>query len=741
MRKIHAVMVICILLSILGGCIKEGGILNIPSIKGTLTDNPKYSFSSFYSMEGFEIKGKASQYNLPLKFDEIKNWDKIDSWLILNNEQKNLLKKNGFVVIPYGKIDDITTIYKNLKNENIPIFVTSDTLLHIYHIQFNELLKNIEEREFFDYLLDMSKAMYERAKKDYGMYNDPLLKEASRRNVAYFGVALKLLGEDILLPSYVDEEVNSELDAIGRHEGYETSKIFHYKEDYSQYIPRGHYTQSERLRKYFKTMMWYGRMAFLLKGGKPYCQSCEFLISEEDSNIATLQACLISSELAEINIDKNNAFDLWKKMYAITSFFVGTADDLTPYEYLECLTKIFGNETNETNAIILSNESNLLTIKIELAKMRSPAIYGGTGNCIISPPFTKDKLNKVLNKTKGMRFMGQRFVPDSYIFQQLVSPAVGMYVGNGKPFTMEITYGGAMRCFPRGLDVMAVLGSDRAIEILENEGDTEYEGENTSYYKQLNMLIEKFDSINISEWNRNLYWSWLYTLKALIKKFDEVYPPFMQTEAWLDKELQTSLASWTELRHDTILYAKQSYTPRYSGIPPPTAGYVEPVPEFYARMKALVNMTLNGLKNFGVINETEEYRLIKLGSILDMLLEISRKELEGKELNESDYNFLSNFVDEINETVTGFNREARKTLLVADVHTDANTMQCLEEGVGYIDLILVVYRDDSLYIGAGPVLSYYEFKQPVKQRLTDEKWEEMIDSIARPLWISSFFAS
>mgnify|MGYP003885447849 CR=1 FL=1 len=260
-----------------------------------------------------------------------------------------------------------------------------------------------------------------------------------------------------------------------------------------------------------------------------------------------------------------------------------------------------------------------------------------------------------------MRFMGQRYVPDSYIFQQLVSPAVGMYMGNDTPFTMETTGGGKARCFPRGLDIMAVLGSDRALEILEKEGDTEYE----YYHQQLQMLREKFNSMNSTEWNRNLYWSWLYTLKALIKKFGESYPTFMQTEAWLDKELQTSLASWAELRHDTILYAKQSYTPRLSAMPTPTAGYVEPVPEFYARMKALVNMTLNGLKNFGVINEIEEYRLIKLESILDMLLEISKKELEGKEFSES--SFLSNFVEEINETVSGLNREARKTLLVADV--------------------------------------------------------------------------
>ena len=37
-------------------------------------------------------------------------------------------------------------------------------------------------------------------------------------------------------------------------------------------------------------------------------------------------------------------------------------------------------------------------------------------------------------------------------------------------------------------------------------------------------------------------------------------PAVMQTEAWARRVLNTQLASWAELRHDTLLYAKQSYT-------------------------------------------------------------------------------------------------------------------------------------------------------------------------------------
>jgi hypothetical protein len=78
-----------------------------------------------------------------------------------------------------------------------------------------------------------------------------------------------------------------------------------------------------------------------------------------------------------------------------------------------------------------------------------------------------------------------------------------------------------------------------------------------NYESQFGQLKDEFDSFDAALWNKNLYWSWLFTLKPLLDDHGEGYPTFMQTDAWKDKELTTSLASWTELRHDTILYAKR----------------------------------------------------------------------------------------------------------------------------------------------------------------------------------------
>ena len=717
---------------------------------GEKLSDPKLAMASAYEPTPISFTPHSLPYVLPLDLNQVANSSQIEGNFKLESRQHDLLKKNGFVVIPWVG-DDIVEPYKTLKHQEIPIFVTTDTLVHLYHIQFNEILKRIEEEDFFDQLIDMSLAMLERAEADYEAFADPELKEAARRNVAYFAVALKLLDTpsirvDFNIPSYVKKEVKEEIDNIEAHQGFKPGAIFNssdsqnpYQEDYSQYVPRGHYTRSEILKSYFKTMMWYGRMAFLLKGGP------DALIAEEDANIATIQASLISAELSGVKVGEGTAKDAWDRIYSVTAFFVGTADDLTPYEYLTALEKVFGLEFAPSQ---LADEAKLLELKAELAQMRNPEIYGGSGVCIVYPPVTKEKLYECLANTKGLRFMGQRFVPDSYMFQNLVSPAVGLYIGNGKPFTMKMTQLGPARCFPRGLDVMAVMGSDRAYDILKREGDTEYQGEDTSYDEQLRELKNEFDAFTEQDWNRNLYWSWLYALKALLEEYGEGYPAFMQTEAWQDKELNTALASWAELRHDTILYAKQSYTPNLSMAPPPPKpllGYIEPVPEFYARMLDLTRMTRQGLARLDALSQEEDNRLENLEAILNRSLQIAISELEGTELTDDDYDFIRDFGNRLDSVICGVEAEGKETTIVADVHTDTNDPQeVLEEGVGYVDLILVAYKvpDGRIIIGAGPTLSYYEFKQPIDNRLTDEQWKQMLESgqtPPRPDWVNSFY--
>ncbi|RLF61366.1 MAG: hypothetical protein DRN16_03760, partial [Thermoplasmata archaeon] len=205
-NEIAVILLITILVGTsISGCIQQkgetggkipvfgSGLIIIHPVNATCTSNPKYAIASYYKLEGEVINSSVPQYQLPLDLDDVTNMNNITKVFHLSTSQEKLLKNNGFVVIDYGRVDDIVEPYKDMKEKGIPVFVTSDTLLHLYHIQFNEILKGIEEREFFDMLLKLSKTFFDNAKADYQTFEDPDLKEAARRNVAYFGVALKLL--------------------------------------------------------------------------------------------------------------------------------------------------------------------------------------------------------------------------------------------------------------------------------------------------------------------------------------------------------------------------------------------------------------------------------------------------------------------------------------------------------------------------------------------------------------------
>jgi len=100
-----------------------------------------------------------------------------------------------------------------------------------------------------------------------------------------FAVGSKLLDPSIETPAIVANKVDQELALIEAHQGIEKSPVMNIgsgqdtvintpqgsqslealKEDYSQYIPRGHYDKTDQLKNYFKSMMWYGRLTFRMK--------------------------------------------------------------------------------------------------------------------------------------------------------------------------------------------------------------------------------------------------------------------------------------------------------------------------------------------------------------------------------------------------------------------------------------------------------------------------------------------
>jgi hypothetical protein len=280
---------------------------------------------------------------------------------------------------------------------------------------------------------------------------------------------------------------------------------------------------------------------------------------------------------------------------------------------------------------------------------------------------------------------------------------------------------------------MAVLGSQEALKILIDEGDTNY----LQFWQRFGELKDEFDVLGTSEWNRNLYWSWLYTLKALLDELPEGYPNFMRTQVWQRRQLHTALTSWIQLRHDTILYAKQSYALPGSSFPtppPPPPGYIEPTPVFWGRLLALTQMTSQGLNDLNVLTQEAHNRFTELEKLLKRILDIVGKQLTNVELSTEDRTYIKALPDTLDSIVSGMEDIALKTTLAADVHTYGLEGNVIEEATGKVDLIVVAcpMPDDKAFLALGPVLSYYEFKHPMSDRLTDEAWRQMYDSPDRP---------
>jgi hypothetical protein len=338
--------------------------------------------------------------------------------------------------------------------------------------------------------------------------------------------------------------------------------------------------------------------------------------------------------------------------------------------------------------------------------------------------------------TKGLRMMGQRFTLDAYVFGQLI----WRNVGNPNGSEAE------KRWLPKGLDVPAAFGSQEAVSILESLGETKY----MSYTLQLNKVRGEINSLADSQWTENLYWSWLYSFRPLLepKAANSGYPSFMTNSAWTRKNLNTVLGSWTELKHDTLLYAKQVMAEMGGGPPKMPKGYVEPEPEFYARIAALVGMTRDGLLSRGLLEKSEDkfaktdYNALNdLESLALDLKRISEKELEGTALTNEEYQLIQYYGGRLeNITLAAADPdegEGRGTIndqdaaVVADVATGMDS--ALEEGTGRImELYVVVPVEGKLVVARGGIYSQYEFVQPSGNRLTDEQWRQRLNDGQAP---------
>lgn len=623
----------------------------------------------------------------------------------LDEDELAGLKQNGFAITK-STLPHFNMGYDRIYTSDLPVYVTADSLLQAVHESYGDMLKEIELSALIptlSSLLDGLAGALAEGKGD--------LRDARSDLDVYLTVARSLMGGTQKEPLFADNApIVGRMLTMVRIQGLAEVDLFGVSriEDGSQFIPRGHYADSVELQRYFQAMMWLGRIDFrLIETLGPGRQV--FRRRQVDAMFA-FSDLVGSEELVQLN-----AID------AVLEEFVGESDYMTLDRVPSLLHDLGVSSIAET--ALLSDQ-----------QLAQAIVSGGYGNQRIASHFMSNPNGSgTLPLNRSFAIFGQRYALDSHVFSNVVYDRV-------QPF------GDVYRYMPDPLDVaFAAIGNDQAASLLSNELDT------YGYHRELNVMRFTADAHGEDYWNANLYNRWLFTLRALSPAERPLgVPQVMATEAWGRRMLNTQLSSWAQLRHDTILYVKQSYTTQ-NGCEYPDA-YVDPYPAFYA---ALANYADRGLALTdkiamvgapGLIDRMRDHFTIMRGT-MQTLGAMAQQELTGVPFDAAQLAFINEAVRDTTPMGCGavpnyvgwyprlfFAPSITFNPTIADVHTDPNRTEVLHVGSGAVrPMIVTVETCEGPRAYAGLVSSYHQVIEKDYKRLTDKEWADAYWTRAAPV--------
>ena len=611
------------------------------------------------------------------------------------------LGEDGFAIVP-TQHNQLFEVYEENDYREFPNFVTTDLYLQLYHLYIDCMLRELEENHLMELMTDFSHDMFYAMDRMLNWSGgDELVRQTALKNAAYYVIAYQLFTGKIL---GTEEEITiakPEIElCLNAKDSYSTF-MKDYKDfqfGYSLFRPRGHYTRSEKLQRYFRGMMWLQTANFGLK-------------NKDEVLAAVMQTYALKND--EKLIKK------YETLNNLITFLMGKPDNLTIMQVKKEVEKL-----NMQMEDLLHNDQAIAQLTAKLEEI-------GNRQTRIRPKFEKTSHNKI-------NIMPQRYQPDAEVLQEMVDY-------DNKP---------TLRATPKGLDFFAAMQVSAAEKILIEEGQ-KWQG----FAPALEKMKMRMQQIN---WNETIATQWMSTLRALCDRDPQLnLPYFMVTPEWNLKDLNAMLASWAELKHDAILYAKQPAGAECGGGGPPepvVKGYVEPNISFWKKAISLLDNTAHLLKEENMLTEKISHATERIREEAQFLLNVSEKELAGKELTEEEYDQLQyigatfenislDLVREKDQYLMGWSDVQgadKKVALVADVYTanaDNNPEKAiLFEAVGDADEIYVVVEIGGyLYLTRGAVLSYREFIQPIDEpRLTDEEWQQQLEKNPRkgvPDWM------
>lgn len=621
------------------------------------------------------------------------------SALALDAGELAVLGERGFVIAERTRFPTFVYGYKSIYAMDLPVFVSADSVLYAVHRSYDSMLSNLEAVALMPTLQSVLDGMRAHLTAD----SDPDLE-------VYLGVASTLLSSELV--SARDAATQARLDdlvaAVRREEGMGPVVLFGGSRlvDFSQFEPRGHYTESPQLQQYFRALMWLGRIDLrLIETRSDGTQ--EFRRRE-------LLAALALRELMDAGT-RAQAESIGKAI----SVFVGEPDGMTPRDVDRLLADL--GVSDAAGAAALSDEV-----------LAQAVVAGGYGQQQIASQVMINGGGATLPLAASFALFGQAYVIDAHVLANVVYD--------------RVDDGRVKRMLPDPLDVaFAALRNDQAAALLAPEL------ERYPYARELCEMRELVDAHGDDYWRSNLYTGWLGAIRALSPSPGELtdaasgLPAIATTEAWGRRVLNTQLASWAELRHDTLLYAKQSYTGGATCDFPDA--YVDPYPAFFEAIANLGRqgaeaMTTLGLEPAYFVDGVRDY-FVGLTETATSLRDIAAAQRSGTPLTEEQLAFINEAVSVYKDCAgedlgaTGWYgrlfydgpKSVTADPTIADVHTQPTDAsgnpvgRVLHVATGLPRLMVMTAdtcQGPRAYVGV--VSSYFERVTEGFERLNDEQW-------------------
>jgi hypothetical protein len=679
-------------------------------------------------------------------YEDALYFDTLDGYYNFTEYEKSLIEDHGFMISERLKRISFGESLLQIFHHDFPVFVSTDAILHAFHISYDRILTDMEVGLLEDRLIQLLWSLRNSIGQLHTIYGSNPDMIIMLKDVDIYVTVPLLLLEESATPYYPENSVmiDSILNWIDDEQGGISSTIFSSTcrvMDWSQFKPRGHYVYDPQkpynLEGYFRAMMWLGRIELYLIAPASFPYQCPNQTFED------IQRQAIDAFLINELFDLANAAQIYEEIENILKFFVGESDNVT-LNHLDYLKQ----------AISLNYPTELLDslkmVEFQDTLMNQAFAYQLIlSQILFSNPMKPD----TIRPASAFMLFGQRFVIDSYVTGTVVYDRI-KYMGEK-----------ICRLFPSTLDVLFSLGNSASAQLLIDELNEFHYSTNLA---ALRYLIDHYDP---DFWGSSIYNYWLNSIRKLNPPEDRSeLPEFMQTAAFWQQKMNTQLASWTELRHDNLLYAKQSYTG--GSVCSYPYSFVEPFPEFYATLNEYSTEAYNYFTSLNFPNPLIKNKIIyyfgRCKGITDTLQTICEKELDGIPFTNAESAFLGGmiyetgqsgvsldgwypnlFYDDVFRGEFGYEGLMESDHIVADIHTTPT--DCIGNYIGAISHVgtgsvnLGVFVTEN-HLGestafVGPVMSYYEYRTTNFLRLTDEEWASTyLQSALRPEWVNIYLA-